>query len=78
MPPVNFAQLSDLPTPSEVTTPIPVTATTGRPFLSRVVAAISALLQLRSPSIHPFNQREPFAAPIADTGDDDLGNAGQT
>src|ERR1700744_4698293 len=35
-PPVSFAQLSAAPTPSEVTTPIPVTATMGRPFLSCV------------------------------------------
>src|SRR5580704_1897449 len=35
-PPVNLLQLSDLPTPSEVTTPMPVTATTGRPSLSRL------------------------------------------
>src|SRR5690606_6766978 len=33
-PPVSAAQLSRLPCPSEVTTPIPVTATSGRPNLS--------------------------------------------
>ena len=39
-PPVSFAQLSDVPMPSEVTTPIPVTAMIGRPFLSRVAVVI--------------------------------------
>ena len=37
---VNFAQLSALPTPSEVTTPMPVTAMTGRPALSRVASRL--------------------------------------
>ncbi len=27
---------------------------------------------------HPFEQRQPFAAPIADAGDDDLGQTGRT
>src|SRR5262245_33530759 len=42
-PPVSLAQLSLLPAPSEVTTPSPVTTTTGRPFLS-LPAAIASLL----------------------------------
>ena len=35
LPAVSFAQLSVLPLPSEVTTPMPVTTTTGLPNLSR-------------------------------------------
>src|ERR1700683_3168653 len=73
-PAVNFAQLSDLPTPSEVTTPAPVTAMTGRPALSRV----GALAMTLSPSIDPLDQRQPFAPPIADAGDDDLGQRSRT
>src|ERR1700751_63761 len=42
-PAVSFAQLSDLPAPSDVTTPRPVTTTSGRPILS-FPAAIFALL----------------------------------
>jgi hypothetical protein len=34
-PAVSFFQLSALPAPSEVMTPMPVTTTTGRPFWSR-------------------------------------------
>ena len=75
MPPLSFAQLSDLPTPSEVTTPMPVTATMGRPFLSRVAVAMEFSF---NPSIDPFNQPKPFAAPIADAGDDDLGESRRT
>src|ERR1700728_4813879 len=82
-PPVSLAQLSAVPTPSEVTTPIPVTATIGRPFLSCV-----ALVMRLSPkvdqsmirkggscskrSLHALHQRETLAAPVADGGDDHL------
>ena len=48
-PAVSFAQLSDLPTPSEVTTPMPVTAMTGRPALSTIVAALAMTLSLNRP-----------------------------
>ncbi len=44
-PAVSLAQLSAFPAPSEVMTPMPVTTTTGRPFLSRA-DAISSLLHL--------------------------------
>src|SRR5215510_9093642 len=43
-PPVSLVQLSLLPAPSEVTTPSPVTTTTGRPILS-LPAAIASLLK---------------------------------
>ena len=39
-PAVSFAQLSFLPAPSEVTTPMPVTTTIGLPNLSRGAAMI--------------------------------------
>ena len=39
-PAVSFAQLSALPAPSEVTTPMPVTTTIGRPNLSRVAVMV--------------------------------------
>src|SRR5262245_60722245 len=60
-PAVSFFQLSVLPAPSEVTTPIPVTTTTGLPALS-FVAVISA-----SPSGHRLDKGEAFAAPMPDT-----------
>src|SRR5215472_8990490 len=63
----NFAQFSALPTPSGLTMPIPVMAMIGRPALSR--------LAITSPSSGFFDQSEPFAAPIADPGDDHLGYA---
>jgi hypothetical protein len=39
LPSTSFAQLSALPAPSEVITPMPVTTTIGRPFLSRASCA---------------------------------------
>src|SRR5580700_10308761 len=69
-PAVSFAQLSSLPTPSALTTPIPVTATMGRPALSR--------LPMMLPSTDPLDQSQSFAAPIADAGDDHLRQAGGT
>jgi hypothetical protein len=39
-PPVSRRQFSLLPAPSEVTTPIPVTTTIGRPALSRVAVML--------------------------------------
>ena len=47
-PAVSLAQLSALPAPSEVTTPMPVTTTTGRPALSLVDD------MARSPSADPL------------------------
>src|ERR1700677_4336936 len=72
-PPVNFDQLAAFPTPREVTTPIPVTAITGRPSLSRVPAVIAFV-----PSIGPLDQRQPFAAPIGDPGNHHLGQVRRT
>ena len=40
-PAVSFFQLSVLPAPSEVMTPMPVTTTIGRPNLSRVAVMYS-------------------------------------
>src|SRR5580658_859327 len=75
----NFAQLSSLPTPSEVTTPMPVTAIIGRPALSRCALAVGRDdVMKRSPSIHPVKQHQPFTPPIADAGDDGLGKTGRT
>src|SRR5712671_6748870 len=64
-PAVSFAQLSALPAPSEVMTPMPVTTTIGRPCLSRAVVI------LQPPSFHRFDQRHAFTAPMADPGDHD-------
>src|SRR5262249_33771908 len=62
-PAVSFAQLSALPAPSEVMTPMPVTTTIGRPFLS-CADAISSLLDR-------LDQRPALAAPMTDGGNDD-------
>src|SRR5713226_6085331 len=45
-PAVSFAQLSSLPAPSEVTTPMPVTTTIGLPNLSRAAVMLSPQVQL--------------------------------
>ena len=66
-PAVSLAQLSALPAPSEVTTPRPVTTTSGRPILSLPVVIF------RSPSANSFDQRETFASPVSDAGHHDLG-----
>ena len=63
-PAVSFAQLSALPAPSEVTMPMPVTTTTGRPALSR--------WEDISVSFCRFDERHALAAPVPDPGDDDL------
>src|SRR5262245_56255536 len=65
-PAVSFAQLSTLPAPNEVTTPRPVTTTSGRPDLSLPVAIF------RSPSANAFDQRETFASPVPNTRYDNL------
>src|SRR5579884_4270561 len=75
MPPLSLAQLSDLPTPSEVTTPMPVTATIGLPALSKYLApdAVAALdWVIACPSIRAFDETEAFAAPGADARHHDL------
>src|SRR6476469_172436 len=64
-PAVSLAQLSALPAPSEVMTPMPVTTTIGRLCLSR------ALVIPESPSLHFLDQRHAFAAPMTDGGDHD-------
>lgn len=62
----SFAQLSDLPAPSEVTTPMPVTTIIGRPNLSRFAVMVS-------PQLYSFDQRHAFAAPVASPNHHNLG-----
>src|SRR5262249_50670228 len=56
-PAVSLAQLSALPAPSEVITPMPVTTTSGCPFLPDVMQASSA---------DCFDKRHALSAPVAD------------
>src|SRR5450755_3379880 len=71
-PAVSFFQLSVLPAPSDVTTPIPVTTTIGLPALSRGAVMFS-------PSVLPFylldrlDQSHAFALPVTGSHDDNLG-----
>src|SRR5215212_10209330 len=61
-PAVRAAQLSAWPCPSDVTTPMPVTATKGRPCASRVACAmLTSLTRLGEP-------HHAFAAPVSDGG----------
>ena len=62
-PAVSAAQLSALPWPREVTTPIPVTATRGRP------CAVAQLAPSRSLPT-PRSSARALAAPVADGGHD--------
>src|SRR6516162_3167348 len=61
-PAVSLAQLSALPAPSEVMMPLPVTTTTGRPFLPDAS---------KPPSRPRLDQRHARAAPVAHGGDRD-------
>src|SRR5262245_22287715 len=65
-PAVSFVQFSSLPVPSEVTMPIPVTTTIGRPALSRVA--------IRAPPVpsHPLDESHALAAPLSYAGDRNL------
>src|SRR5882757_10805379 len=72
-PAVSFVQLSSLPAPSEVTTPMPVTTTIGLSSLSRGAAMIP-------PSnwkllIDRLDQRHAFALPVTGPHDDNLGRS---
>src|SRR5262249_16484456 len=62
LPAVRYFQLSALPAPSEVTTPIPVTTTIGRPALSWL-DGIAILPSGR------FDQRQTFTTPVTDGRD---------
>src|ERR1700754_654437 len=62
----SFAQLSALPAPNEVTTPMPVTTTMGRPNLSRFAVMVS-------PQLYSLDQRHAFAAPVASPDHHNLG-----
>src|SRR5215813_3152365 len=65
-PAVSLFQLSDLPAPSDVTTPRPVTTTSGRPILSLPAAILLS-------SADQFDQCEAFASPVPDAGHQNLG-----
>src|SRR5262245_3891873 len=65
IPAVSFCQFSALPAPSDVTTPMPVTTTSGRP-------ALSCVDSMFLPSRQRFDQRHAFAAPVTDAGHDHL------
>ena len=54
---VSAAQLSVLPTPNDVTTPMPVTAIRGRPLWSRYAWVMV-------PSSDCLNERKPLSAPM--------------
>src|SRR5262245_65161729 len=78
-PAVNLSQFSFLPAPREVTTPMPVTTTIGRPNLSRGAdmcpSSMSGARSARARSrLLPdcFDQCEAFALPVAGTFDDNL------
>src|SRR5689334_1517977 len=64
LPATRLFQVSALPAPSEVTTPMPVTTTIGRP-------ALSWWGGMRF-SLGGFHECQSFAAPMADGGDDHL------
>src|SRR5436190_10379190 len=70
-PAVSFVQLSVLPAPSDVTTPMPVTTTIGLPNLSRVAVMFpprSALCLLDR-----FDQGHAFAPPMSSPNNHNLG-----
>src|SRR3974390_382240 len=64
-PAVRLCQFPSLPAPSEVTTPMPVTTTVGRPNLSVVDISLY-------PSANLLDQTEAFAPPMTNTGHNDL------
>src|SRR6266481_9306233 len=68
-PAVSFAQLSVLPAPSEVTTPIPVTTTIGRPNLSRAAVMLSPQVQL----LDRLDQGHAFTPPVPGPDHHNLG-----
>src|SRR5690349_3200905 len=82
-PAVSFAQLSDLPAPSEVITPMPVTTTTGLPNLSRGALMLfptreahgdRALVRpLEDVLTDGFDQGHPFAPPMTGSHHHNLG-----
>src|SRR5262249_37781845 len=63
-PAVSFVQLSALPAPSEVMMPMPVTTTTGRPFLS--CADVMPECSSRRRSRRLLDPSQTFAAPLTD------------
>src|SRR5262245_24658878 len=80
-PAVSLRQLSAMPVPSEVTTPMPVTATgaligpLGEDAISfslRALLVARPYLSVLRPSAHGFHERHAFAAPVANGRDHDL------
>ena len=72
-PAVSFAQLSVLPAPSEVTTPMPVTTTIGLPNLSRGAVMFSPSVEPAPCSLDRLDQGHAFAPPVAGPDHDNLG-----
>ena len=73
-PAVSFAQLSVLPAPSEVTTPMPVTTTIGLPDLSRGAVMISPV-DAAPCQLDRFDQGHAFAPPVAGSRPPQSGSA---
>src|SRR5262250_1889571 len=70
-PAVRRRQLSDLPAPSEVTRPPPVTTTIGRPALSRMLPMCTPRLAV-APALHAgraLTKRRSFHEPYARSDD---------
>src|SRR6185437_15118858 len=74
-PAVSRFQLSALPAPSEVMTPIPVTTTTGRSNLSRAAVMVSPSAP-RTASVDRLDQGHAFTLPMAGAYHDNLGRRG--
>ncbi len=72
-PAVSFAQLSVLPAPSDVTTPMPVTTTIGLPNLSRGAVMISPVESRAMCLLDCLDQGHALALPVAGPDDDNLG-----
>src|SRR5450432_1913674 len=75
-PAVSFAQLSVLPAPSEVTTPMPVTTTIGRPNLSRAAVMLSPPFIKVCPALRlpdRLDQGHAFTPPVPGADHHNLG-----
>ncbi len=72
-PAVSFFQLSALPAPSEVTTPMPVTTTIGLPDLSRGAVMFSPSLEPHQAHFDRFHQGHAFAPPMTGPDHHNLG-----
>src|SRR5262249_28608056 len=74
-PATSLVQLSALPAPSEVTTPMPVTTTIGRPNLSRVAVMMSPVAWWSGNAVlfNRFDQGHAFAAVMSSPNHHNLG-----